>query len=165
METFYKLEKIDNVLHAVFRIPTSGNDVFMRVSRTFAENENRFVVEVDSQRFLSLWRNTRDENHKKIARGTIADWYKDERFNDAKAGFSKGENDPVPLAEVSIFTIDKKTAGISISCGVTRTIYLLSQKATMFPVECGDIKEARLIQQFAGLENGRFKSVAELIPQ
>ncbi|WP_418626627.1 plasmid fertility inhibition factor family protein [Anaerosinus sp.] len=43
-------------------------------------------------------------------------------------------------------------------------MYLLSLKAEKFPVECYGIEQAKLLQKFAGLENGKFKSVQELIP-
>ena len=165
METFFKVARVPhtNFAYAIFRIPTNGNDVFMCVSRSWAKNDERFVVEVDSQRFLSFWRNTSDHSHRKIARGNIAAWVQDEKFNDAKAGFSKGEIDPVPLADVSVFLFGDKTVSINITNGVTRTIYLLSIKASKFPVECDGVEQAKLIQQFAGLENGSFKSVKELI--
>ena len=56
------------------------------------------------------------------------------------------------------------TPYINISDGITRTIYLLSLKAKKFSVECYRIEQAKLLQKFAGVENGKFKLVQELIP-
>ncbi|MEG6586878.1 plasmid fertility inhibition factor family protein [Dendrosporobacter sp. 1207_IL3150] len=167
METFFKLarEPYSNSMNAIFRISTDADDVFMKVAKTPCLNDERFVVEVDSKRFLSLWRNTTDTNHIKIARGNILTWKQDRKYKDAVVGFSYGEGNPVPLAEVSCFLLDDKTAYINIANGVTRTIYLMSLGVSKFPIECSGIDQAKLLQNFAGLQNGKFKSVEELIPE
>lgn len=163
METFYKLARVNYARSAIFCIPSVDGNVFMCVNRTNALNEERYVVEVDTHRFLSLWRNTTDSNHAAIARGNSVAWKQDRKLLEAKAGFAQGEANPVPLAEVSCF-LDTKKIRINIVNGVTRTIYLMVVQVEKFPVECMGIKQARLLQEFAGLPNGHFKTVEELIP-
>ncbi|WP_110954736.1 plasmid fertility inhibition factor family protein [Anaerosinus massiliensis] len=165
MDTFYKLEKIIYSMAGVFRIPTDYGEMFMRIERSNDLNDERFIVEVDAQRFLSLWRNTTDRNHSEIANGNISTWKKDRKFPEAEDGFSHGEINPVPLAEVSVFFSGGKKPCINVCNGVTRTIYLLTANAEKFPVECRGIDQAKLLQKFAGLPNRAFKSVQELIPE
>lgn len=165
MKTFYELSNNNVAMQteAVFCIHTNRGNLFMCVSRTPALNEERFVVEVDANKFLDLWRNTTNDAHFIIAQGTISEWKNDRKFIYAEDGFLQGQTNPVPLADVSI-GMSKNTPYINICDGITRTIYLLSLKAEKFPVECYGIEQAQLLQKFAGLENGKFKSVQELIP-
>lgn len=165
METFWKLARVNYAVSAIFCIPSVDGNMFMRVNRTNALNEERYVVEVDTHRFLSLWRNTTDSNHAAIARGNSIAWKQDRKFLEAKAGFAQGEINPVPLAEVSCFLSSDKKNRINIVNGVTRTIYLMVVQVEKFPVECMGIKQARLLQEFAGLPNSHFKTVEELIPE
>lgn len=165
METFYKLARVNYAMNAIFCIPSIDGNMFMCVNRTNALNEERYVVEVDTQRFLNLWRNTTDSNHAATAWGNSAAWKQDRKFLEAKAGFAQGEINPVPLAEVSCFFPNNNKLCINIVNGVTRTIYLMVVQVEKFPVECMGIKQARLLQEFAGLPNGHFKTVEELIPE
>ncbi|WP_418627472.1 plasmid fertility inhibition factor family protein, partial [Anaerosinus sp.] len=102
MKTFYGVlnNKFSMQPNAVFCIPTNRGNLFMCVYRTPALNEERFVVEVDANKFLYLWRNTTNDGHSIIARGTISKWKNDRKFIDAEDGFLRGETNPVPLADV-----------------------------------------------------------------
>lgn len=57
----------------------------------------------------------------------------------------------------------RKRITLSFTNDVTRTIWLLTNEAKAFPVEC-DLQGANLLQALAGLDGGRYKTVEELIP-
>jgi hypothetical protein len=98
MRTFHKVANFYGVDAAVFRVPTfERGDVFMRISRTRYRNDQRAVVEVDSQKFLGLWRNEPYSIHQGISSGTILSWKLATEFPDVDVAFQHGEADPVEL--------------------------------------------------------------------
>ena len=183
MQTFHKVTTIYHKQAAVFRVPTEQRGyVYLRVNRSNHQNDMRAVVEVDAARFLALWRQEHS-SHENVARGTPATWPNDYKFHHAEDGFKQGEENPVPLAEVNCFMIEikrtiwlkqfwfiKKFGGVEsinmpvlgFTNGVTRTIWLLTAGAPVFPVECSK-REATLLQELAGIPGGSFKTVDELV--
>jgi len=168
MEIFYKSTEVsieNGILdtYVFFKVPTDIGDKFMRIS--IAEKDS-FVVVVDAQKFLSLWRNTTDTNHIDIANGNPSIWKNDRKFSEAKDGFVEGEINPVPLARVYCNLAVGKKPYVNIENGVTRTIYLLVANAKNFPVECtgeNALKSAELLNELAGVLNGKVKLVNDLI--
>jgi hypothetical protein len=170
---------------AIFRIPTSKHgDVYMRAERPNYNAEKHAVVEVDAERFLALWRQPHS-SHEDVARGTPATWPSDRKYEDAAGGFAHGAENPVPLAEVSCgydtsetievrrrFLLFKQEVVIAPSGlpwlgftnGVTRTIWLLTQGAAVFPVDCS-VDEASELQKLAGVPGGRPVLLSDLIPE
>jgi hypothetical protein len=184
MKTFIGIKPVHHFKAAVFEVPTSLGNVYMSVSRTNYLNEERAVVEVDGHRFFELWKSEPNSIHAGQAHGSDETWRNDRKFEDAAKGFSFGEVNPVPLAEVNcnVYTkavpirrrswlLFQKTAAwnqvhtpyIAFTNGVTRTIWLAAHKAERFPVEC-DIKQAPRLHQLAGAPGSRWLTVAELLP-
>lgn len=185
MQTLLEKKLIYGDLVAVFRVPTLRHgDVFMRVARTGRNNEKRAVVEVDSDKFLSLWRKEPFGHHATLSHGSCSTWEKDYKFGDAKDGFSKGRDNPVPLALVHCeiyklrktverrrFLLLKQFYGyehiefpfVTFTNGITRTIWLLASGAKFFPVECS-MRDAELLQSLAGLQGGDVQTVDNLLP-
>ena len=184
MQTFYKVAQIFGRQTGVFRVPTAKRgDVFLCVRRTNYLNDERTVVEVDAMRFLDLWRQPYS-SHEDVAHRTPETWPRDYKFHEAESGFSGGESNPVPLARVGCyrqvieravwqrkFWFFQRFAGVEIthfptlgfSDGVTRTIWLLTAGATVFPVECPQ-RDAAFLQEMAGVAGGSIQTVEQLVP-
>lgn len=184
MQTLSENRDIYFVECAVFRVPTAKRgDVFMRAERPNYNADRKAVVEVDAARFLALWRQPLS-SHSDIASGDPASWPSDYKYHWAEDGFASGSENPVPLATVSCgratsdliekrphFLIFKKNVVIApkgspwlgFTDGITRTIWLLANGATVFPVECA-LDEAEELQQMAGVHGGRPMVLSDLIP-
>jgi hypothetical protein len=184
MQTLHKIIYNFSGATAIFRVPTERRgDAYLRVDRSNYENEMRAVVEVDAARFLDLWRQP-NSGRKDVAHGTPSTWPDHNKFQDAEDGFKEGEENPVPLAEVycfmkelerkawlkqlsllrKFFNVESSTVPVlGFTNGVTRTIWLLTAGATVFPVECSK-RQAPLLHELAGIAGGRFKMVDELVP-
>ncbi|WP_257820212.1 plasmid fertility inhibition factor family protein [Burkholderia glumae] len=193
METYSHIETMAGLDRcAVFRVPTKDQgDVWMRMSGEFS---NRAVVEVDAERFVSVWR-LEGSSHTDIARQSVDGWKRDYKFASARDGFARGWVNPVPLASVSASLQRDKTlipplrpthgmlpwfrrpvghAGIdpataSAPClgftnGITRTIWLLAHGAERFPVSC-TADDAVLLHQLAGAEGTEPHAVRDLVPE
>ena len=184
METFHKLSRIHGQFGAIIRIATERRgDVFMSVTRSNYMNDRRAVVEVDSSRFLNLWRQ-RQSSHPEIAAGSPSTWVNDYKFHYAEDGFKEGETNPVPLANVSCGTMEEKNSVwkrrslffkeleridhcsenyLSFTDGITRTLWLLTFGAKIFPVECR-FEEAALLHSLAGNAGTEVRTIDELPP-
>lgn len=167
----------------MFRVPTRARgDVFMRVDRTGTVSKPRAVVEVDSAKFLVLWRADPYSIHSDVSYGSPDTWPHDRKFPDAEEGFLEGEGNPVPLADVNChleselqavyetkFWFIRKVSGYrttdtpyaSFDNGITRTIWLMTHGASHFPVSC-DASEAPLLQAHAGAAGGEFQLISLL---
>lgn len=184
MHTFIGVQPVFHFKAAVFRIPTSAGDVFMRVDRTNYLNEERAVVEVDRERFFALWQSEPYSIHAEQAHGNEESWRSDRKFAEAAKGFSLGADNPVPLAEVNCHLSKKEqtrfarkwfffreavgkdvleTPYVAFTNGVTRTIWLAAHGARQFPVECS-VREADRLQRLAGTSGTRWRTVDDLLP-
>lgn len=185
MNTYFRQAEQFGHRTIIFRVPTSSRgEVYMCVTRTPYLNEKRAVVEVDAQRFLTLWRQNPYGHDAEISQGDPTLWKSDSKFSSAEKGFAQGYDNPVPLAEVScsihkhktpvysrrwfglkqLTHYDERAFGyVALTDGITRTIWLLAYGAPYFPVEC-DIEDAPHLQRFAGLAGECFKTVDQLLP-
>jgi hypothetical protein len=185
MLLLHEITEIHHSPGAVFRVPTETHgDVYMCVTRSNYQNGDRAVVEVDAARFLDLWRKPHS-SHLDVAIGNPSTWPSDRKFEDANDGFSRGETNPVPLAELDCrmaldespvferrLLLFKKQVGVNrvetecigITNGVTRLIWLLTAGAKSFPVECRT-KNAALLQRLAGRPDNDFVTVDALVPE
>lgn len=175
METFIGIKQVHHFQAAVFKIPTSRGDVFMSEQRS-----DRAVVEVDSERFLQLWREP-FSSHPEVACGNPETWPLDSKFHWPNDHFAEGIKNPVPLAQVSVRIVTTQTplkprkpfffpslAGaettespsLNFTDGITRTIWLLTFGAKSFPVECSTA-EAPLLQKLVGTGR-RYRTLDEL---
>ena len=84
-----------------------------------------WVVYVDADRFYKHWLLT--ENGHCVKKALMPHDYK---YKDAIRGFSQGKENPVPLADVSVY--DNR---IRFTNGVTRTFWLLVNECSCFPVK------------------------------
>lgn len=186
MQLLHKIERVYGTRYATFRVPTAlSGDVFMSVSRSNFLNEDRSVVVVDAQKFLTLWRANPYEVQGDVQHGNADKWKTDRKYKDAEDGFSHGSDNPVPLAEIacdvnvvehklysrSLFIfkkldrVEKSDLNfIAFTNGITRTLWLLANGAAAFPVEVRT-KQAERLQKLAGLPGGRSMTVADLIPE
>lgn len=168
----------------VYQVPLSqGRMVYMRVDRTNYRNAERTVVMVDATRFLDLWRVDPCDVHGDVARQGPETWPTDYKYHYAADGFKEGLGNPVPLAEVGCsmsnvmrtmretrWLFFRRPTGtrywtfpyVTFTNGVTRTIWLLSNGAEIFPVEV-PTAEAELLQRHAGAGRA-LQTVDELIP-
>lgn len=138
----------------VFTIPLPGRKpVFMSMNIAESGRESFGIVIVDAQKFLDLWRADPHDLHRAEANGTPDSWPNDYKYRHAFEGFSQGQDNPVPLAHVSYQAASRtivsyrflcfgkkerqeKLEYVSFTNGITRTIWLLSQGCTAFPVMC-----------------------------
>lgn len=182
------LENIWGRRRVVFTVPLADDShVYMEVYRSQnlpfdnAFDKQRFVVIVDTEKFLALWKAEPNPTHPEIAHGNPASWQQDSKFPQADAGFREGFCNPVPLAKVSceyraervsfqrkfFFFIDTITHPpfhyLNIENGVTRTIWLLAHGCKTFPVEC-DLRSAHPLHELAGVPGTNIATVAELLP-
>lgn len=74
---------------------------------------------------------------------------KDYKYYWAVRGFSIGQSNPVPLAR----PISNTNGLLSFDDGITRTLFLLHNNASSFPVASYSIEDAILLNQHFGLTN------------
>ncbi|MGF6292707.1 plasmid fertility inhibition factor family protein [Paraburkholderia youngii] len=184
MKTFQGIKTYGYRREAVFKIATTAGDAYMSISRTNYMNDERAVVEVDRARFFELWKAAPYSIHRAQAHGDEQSWRSDYKFHHAVDGFSHGEPNPVPLANIScliaheripemqsfLFFFRRKVRErlvdfpyVAFTNGVTRTIWLAAHQAECFPVEC-DAKQAPLLHSLAGTEGSNWTTVEKLIP-
>ncbi|MCG5076359.1 plasmid fertility inhibition factor family protein [Paraburkholderia tagetis] len=184
METKLGLRPYYTAQEMVFRIKTATGPVYMRTARTNFLNEERAVVEVDTHRFIELWKREPYSSPRSEAHGTPVSWKADRKFADAVKGFGHGDSNPVPLANISCLMANekvpviekrwglfKKSVGyaehtfpyVAFTDGITRTIWLAAHGAPCFPVEC-HVRDAELLQKEAGTEGSKWMTVDNLIP-
>ncbi|WP_446751597.1 plasmid fertility inhibition factor family protein [Variovorax sp. S12S4] len=125
------------------------------------------VVLVDSQRFLLHWRADRAGLHAHEANGDPTTWIHDYKFGLAAKGFALGVENPVPLATVGcrfntnehfladlLSRIDPRrqpaSPVVTFTNGITRTLWLLTNGASSFPVECSR-DDSQLLANCCGL--------------
>ncbi|WP_051996355.1 MULTISPECIES: hypothetical protein [Massilia] len=183
MQTFSENREIYFQQCAVFRIPTAKRgDVFMRAERPNYNADRKAIVEVVAARFLALWRQPLS-SHRDIALGDPTSWPSDYKYKWAEDGFASGAENPVPLAEVScgrstsdliekrrhflfftkeVIIAQKGLPWLGFTDGITRTIWLLANGASVFPVECA-LDEAADLQQLAGVPGGKPVVLSDLI--
>lgn len=134
------------VLWAAFGVPVREGAVFMKLRRELAwpraKFEDAWVVVVDALKFQSCWIATGEFSD--VSNVPPADWIYDGKYPRAAEKFALGRQDPVP-----IITVYPRFEGaqfkISMDDGVTRTMWLLTNGATDFPVLCRSRQEADML--------------------
>lgn len=166
----------------VFFINTKRGQVYMSAKYSDYLDSKRRIVFVDAHKFLQLWKNEPYDFHADLSYGNESTWFSDYKYHHADRGFSHGLSNPVPLAHPVCQHYEKKIAiwkreflfFKKIDCiekskivyvdfidGITRTIWLLANGASAFPVEI-DKKDAPLLNDNAGI-GVKTQSVSELI--
>lgn len=172
-----------NGAEAVWNVPLGdGGFAFMCVRESNYYNDRRHVVMVDAQKLLQLWRQEPYSIHADVSHGSPSSWMHDYKYEGAAAGFAHGMQNPVPLAQVACrvheehmpvferrWGLFRRCVGyeshrlpyVSFGDGITRTIWLLTNGAVRFPVECSE-SSARVLAEAAGVEGGCCRTVAHL---
>jgi hypothetical protein len=168
---------------ALFKVRTRQGEVYMSVGRTEFGNDERAVVEVRRDALFGLWRHDLTDTARALAvrgpRPTALGQTLSDKLELADEGFRFGKDDPVPLVEVccrvrpQIKTAPADGAAasnataqpyVSVIDGVARTLWLASQGAPCFPVECL-VAEAPLLARLAGSRRSRWMRVSEILPR
>jgi len=116
--------------------------VFMRMDNPCSSNAQ--LVVVDAMKFWELWRRCINPIEHPIANANPKIWLHDKKIHLAEDGFSRGRDNPVPLANVAF-----QNGYVTVS-DITRTIWLLAHGCKAFPVEC-DLPGEAMLQQLAGV--------------
>lgn len=152
--------------------------VFMSIDVSDYKRNNSGIVIVDARRFLELWRNEPFSIHSEISHGDPDVWPSFRKYPNAEKGFSFGSENPVPLAYVAYGNDERIIVNykflwfgrrvsrerfdyIGFINGITRTIWLLTQGCSAFPIEC-EMPGARELYNVAGYSGTSFYTVGEL---
>jgi hypothetical protein len=120
----------------VYQIQVKQSSVFMRIDRTNFENDNRYVAIVNTNKFYKLWTgNTIDHC-------IITDEKEQKQYSTAIDGFSRGIENPVPLAEFGYHNFN-----LSFTNGITRTKWLILNGAVCFPLECNKTSAMGILKE------------------
>lgn len=137
------------------------------------------IVIVDANKFIELWRNEPEGYEADKAFGNSISWSGDRKFPDAQSGFNHGIQNPVPLAYVSFNTFERQTIKykfkwfgkrticesmpyVTFTNGITRTIWLLANRCSSFPIEC-KLPGAHQLHKLAGSSEHPLYMVDDLI--
>ena len=138
---------------ATWMVPIPGERPrFMRATAGMMQHEF-FVVMVDGEAFYHAWLLCSPVRNRRGVADCImrVEMPNDYKYKYAVAGFAHGIENPVPLATCGAFR-EGKRVGIGFTNGVTRTFWLLSNRAPAFPVEVYGRESAELLNQVAGIE-------------
>lgn len=139
-----------------------GRVVYMK--QKLSAGAGTYIVIAERKRFLAAWsRQTKQEPQ--LTQGDENAWRKDYKFHEAEEGFSEGEANPVPLSEPTcryILEGGLPAPVVSFTNGITRTIWLLANDVTLFPVLVYSLREAQLMQRGVGAFGHEPVSVKEL---
>jgi hypothetical protein len=174
----FNLYFADGVL---FQIDLPRNDpVYMSFELQRNMDQRWAVVVVDSAKFLELWKNEPYPIHRESSYGNEHTWRADRKFHYAEKGFAQGRHNPVPLAYVSYAvteqhevsyrikwlrygptTTSQMVPHVGFTNGITRTIWLLANGCTSFPI-CCDLPGAVELHRLAGVEGFQVLRISEL---
>ncbi|WP_322075473.1 plasmid fertility inhibition factor family protein [Burkholderia cenocepacia] len=148
-----ELVKVDTV-RATWRVPMpDGTECFM-CAKSGGLNEEKFVVHVDANAFYRTWLASapafpQQNSSDCVPRSRMP---LDSKFKDAVEGFADSADSPVPLAEVRASSEGSKgKVRIGFTNGITRTYWLLANRAPAFPVEVLGRDAAELLHRSCGI--------------
>ncbi|UYZ83073.1 hypothetical protein MTZ49_10710 [Entomomonas sp. E2T0] len=137
----------------VWRISLTGKeDQYMKYDKPNYVHDNDFLVYVDTELLYLLLLNdaliSNDKtNYSCKLRRDLPD---DDKYPYAEEGFSKGITWPVSLATINMDVVENKPS-ISFTDGITRTIWLIANYASSFPVYTNSLDSANNLNIIAGL--------------
>ena len=146
------VKDIDNNKSFVYKIYLNQLRVFMRINKTLHYNAERYIVIVDTKKFYEAW------TGKTVDHCRICDEWELRKYAETIEGFSRGINNPVPLAEVGY------SDQISFVDGITRTKWLIINGAPCFPIECKR-KSAKVMYQNFSFANTKIENVFRLFKE
>jgi hypothetical protein len=128
----------------------------MRLDHVPADSD-RHVVMVDADKFYRAWLNRPmpvNDPHGTDGCPLRADMPKDRKYASAVEGFDLEARTPVPLASVHCQRAANGEPQIMFTNGITRTYWLLANRAESFPVLVSNAAEAQALHQAAGVGPG-----------
>ena len=141
---------IDTGLHgAVWEVPLPDREpVYMRLDRS--HDDSCFAVHVDTELFYYYWLLTsrRTSYHNCPPRQKMQ---QDRKYNQAVEGFDQGRNNPVPLAQPHLH-IREGLVSLAFTNGITRSMWLIANRAGSFPVEVSSLAQAQLFHNILGTD-------------
>jgi hypothetical protein len=145
-----ELVKLDDD-KALWRVPVPGEaDRFMSAKSGGIDRE-KYVVQVDTELFYRAWLASSSAWGKRDSTDCVlrAEMPADYKYHHAVSGFAQGRDNPVPLAEVDAWREDGKVR-VGFTNGITRTFWLIANRAPAFPVEVRGRDAAQLLHHAAG---------------
>ena len=149
---------------AIYSIETTkAETVYMRVNRSDCFDDQRGVVIVDAKKLLAAWR-AYPFYKEPVSFMDEKGWRQDYKFKSAEDGFSHGIENPVPLADIGVHPPrgEDGVTSVAFTNGITRTIWLLANGASAFPIEC-HTNEAAALHAAAGIKEFPACTVADLL--
>lgn len=110
--------------------------VFMRYSYSCEENYQLVFIEVGT--FKKYWGRNRYDEYSKYAKASEHELRQDYKFKYAEEGFSRGDKDPVPVAQIA-FLSNTTLPYIGINDGITRTIWLIANGYKIIPFKVTNV--------------------------
>lgn len=137
----------------VWQIELPDRDPCFMRSKIGGLDDEFYVVHIDAKRFYYYWLlssvNPSDRNRPNHC-VLLKDMPQDYKFNDAVKGFADCVDNPVPLA-LAFADHAFGNPYIGFTNGVTRTMWLLVQGVTSFPIEVHGADSARQLYELAGI--------------
>lgn len=140
---------------AIWEIVVPGmKPCYMQLKASQGKQES-YVVRVDGDKFFRAW----------LTGSGIGQWKErdaceprhrlseDHKYRWPAEHFPQGISNPVPLADSSINRDSRGKLGVSFTDGVTRTKWLIANRAESFPVHVRDKDAAVLLNSVAGLDS------------
>ena len=136
----------------VYKIYLEQSYIFMRIDKTPHYNAERYVVIVDTHNFYKTWTGN------SIDQCNIYNDWELKKYYEAIDGFSKGIENPVPLAVVGY------SNEIAFTNGITRTKWLIINRARCFPLECNR-RSAKLFHERLSYADEKIRNVFRLFKE
>lgn len=138
---------------AIWEVPMLGQASRFMSVKSGAINDEFFVVRVDTEAFYCTWLKSSPAIWERQDSDCVlrVDMPTDRKYKDAVEGFASGKENPVPLAHVVAY-MDKNQAGIGFINGVTRSFWLIANRAPSFLVQVHGRESAELLNQLVGLD-------------
>ncbi len=152
----------DSSSRVVWEIPLSGGrSCFMRVDRSNFYNSEQFVVFVRASDFYALWRAVEytKDGEAPDRPPELVNIPHDRKWKWQAQCWAHGVSNPVPLADVTYHS----DYGIGFTDGITRTLWLLHNKAPIFPVLVHGQESALGLYEFVGDQAMACASIEQLI--
>lgn len=136
---------------AVWRVPVPGEDDRFMSAKSGGIDREKFVVQVDTELFYRTWLAGTSAWGKRDSADCVlrSEMPGDYKYPHAVSGFSQGRDNPVPLAEVNAWR-DGSKVRVGFTNGITRTFWLIANRAPAFPVEVRGRQAAELLHRAVG---------------
>lgn len=122
-----------------------NKSVFMRSTYNPCE-ENSQLVFIEVETLKKYWARNIYEEYSKYANASEQALRQDYKFHYAEEGFSRGEEDPVPVAEISLLN-HTELPSIGFRNGITRTTWLMANGYKIIPFKVASATRDFLLEK------------------